>query len=191
MINSDIKKGNDKMEHEYEQEYRHASCRNADHLFSDILSQHALVMVDAAVPDLPKPHYIRLGGRLSNVQASWVNLLCVGLENTVQTERDKQYRRIVTNVIKTFTNKLLDMLVEDVHVPHHELIGDADTFHCMVSGNAEHSLRETKRLFLLYVNALSKLYQSKTVSKHKRAAIDCFHVAFALGSWLDATIFST
>lgn len=174
----------------YHQEYRQASSRCLDDKFEDILSQHAIVMVDGAHPNLKRSHYIRLGNRLSDVQSNWVNLLCVGLNNSVQLEQDKQYRRVVSNVIKNFTNKLLEMLVEDVHIPHSELVGNADIFHNTLSTNAQRNLTETKRLFYLYVDSLIKLYHSKTELSHQRASVNCFHIAHALGVWLDSTVFT-
>jgi len=174
---------------EYFQEYRHASSRIGDECFSNILSQHALVMVDAAQPNLSKQHYIQLGGRLANVQNDWVNLLCTGLNNGT-VDVDKQYRRVVSGVIKRFTNKLLEMLMEDKFIPHHELVAGTDTFHSMLSGKADQSLQETSRLFHSYVDCLAALYQTRTELQHKRSSIQCFNVAHALGSWLDATTFS-
>jgi hypothetical protein len=177
---------------EYYQEYRHASSRIGQGCFADILSQHSLVMVDAALPNLSKQHYIQLGGRLSDVQTDWVNLLCAGLNsiNGRITDNDKQYRKVVSTVIKRFTNKLLEMLIEDKFIPRHELVGDADTFHSMLSGKAEASLQETSRLFHSYVDCLSVLYQTKTERQHQRASIQCFNIAYALGAWLDATTFA-
>ena len=173
---------------EYCQEYRRASIRVGEESFSDILSQHALVMVDAAVPNLPKQRYIQLGGRLANVQTDWVNLLCAGLNGKADSD-DKKYRRIVSGVIKRFTNKLMEMLMEDKFIPREDLVGGTDTFHSRLSGKAEASLHETSLLFHSYVDSLAALYQSKTELQHKRASIQCINIAHALGCWLDATTF--
>lgn len=182
------------IESEYYQEYRQTSNRIGDECFSNILSQHSLVMVDAALPDLTRQHYIQLGGRLANVQTDWVNLLCDGLNGrrgNGMTENDKHYRKVVSSVITRFTNKLMEMIVDEKYIPHHELVGNADSFHSKLSGKAEESLQETSRLFHAYVDSLAVLYQVSPHSmKRKRAAIQCMNVAYALGSWLDATTFA-
>lgn len=170
-------------------EYSLASNRLSPNKFAHILSQHALVMVDVAKPGLNRHSYVQLGMRLGDVQTNWVNLLCSGLENTVQPEQDKEYRRVVTNVVRDFTNQLSEMLLEDKIVGHDELVAHAGQFHSMHSAKAERSVAETNRLFCMYVDCLAQLYQCKTKQSHQQAATDCLTVGHALGAWLDATIF--
>lgn len=174
--------------HHFEEEYRIASNRCSGQSFADILSQHALIMVDVARPHLEPRHYVQLGSRLAETQSAWVDLVCTGLDNTVQSELDKRYRRVVTNVIKSFTSKLMDTMMGTCDVPHKELL-DASTFHGHLSSRAEKHLDETRRKFTNYVDALYHLYQTETQTQYHRSATNCIAIGYALGAWLDATVF--
>ena len=175
---------------DFHREYRIAKNCNNETLFSDILSQHALVMVDAAQPNIDWHHYVQLGTRLGNVQNNWVDRLCIGLNyGDGDGGCENQYRRVVTGVIKNFTNQLLRVLKEDAFVKRDDLIKMAGELHCMHSAKADLSMQKTKRLFCNYVNCLSQMYQCNTEDAYRRSAINCFAVASALGAWLDATIY--
>lgn len=175
-------------ESNFHQEYRIAHDHTRKDLFSDILSQHAVIMVDGANLENDAIDYVRLGQRLNQVQAHWINLLCSGLNNTVQSELDKQYRRVVTSIIMKFTNRLLDMLLKQQHVTVEELLNAGD-FHAHVSLHCQQNLKQTKLLFLAYISSMKNMYNTKTLSAYHRASMACLASAQSLGFWLDNSVF--
>jgi len=173
---------------DFHTEYRIASSRQKTGQFSNILSQHAVIMVDAARPDLTKIDCIKLGGRLGIVQDDWINLLCRGINNSSQSDLDKDYRRVVAKIVGKFTDNLMDMLMEDKYVTYKEL-ASAGEFHSRVNYSAERPLKETASKFVSYVNSLYSVYRAKNENAYHRYATDCLAIGHALGVWLDATIF--
>ncbi len=173
----------------FHQEYRIASGNNRKDLFSDILCQHAIIMVDAAVGH-DAMDFVKLGQRLSQVQSDWINLLCCGLNNTVQSDLDRQYRETVTRVIVKFTTQLLDMLINDKKVTVEQLSSAGD-FHVQVAVRTELSLQRTKALFLAYIVDMKNMFHTVTQNSYYRASVTCLNSAFQLGFWLDQTVFST
>lgn len=170
---------------EFRNEYHIASRMQSTRHFSDILSQHALVMIDAALPDLKRHNYVALGTRLAKVQANWIDLLCSGLDCMHQTELDKQYRRLATMVIEAFTQNLMEMLIDEKVVRYNEL-ACVEKFH---TSCLKHHHRELKLKFLAYVNSLYDIYQSKNPDEYYKTAVRCLAIAHALGVFLDETIF--
>lgn len=171
---------------EFKIEYQNASrLASSTRHFSDILTQHALVMVDAALPDLKRHKYIELGTRLAEVQRNWINLLCVGIDSVRQTELDRRYRNVVTEIIKTFTENLMKMLIEDKVVRYGEL-ACVEAFH---SAYLKHHHREMKHKFIAYVNSLYKMYSSTTQDEYYTTAMNCMAIAHSLGVFLDDTVF--
>lgn len=166
--------------------YEECKLRRAKHLFSDILIQHSIVMVDTAVPDLVKHDYVKLGVRLGNVQQDWVNLLCSGIKE--DSDLDVRYRKVVTNTVVNFTDKLMEMMDGNKVIPFAELKQTAEV-HATLSSAKEHALRKTAELLMCYVRALSQLYQTRTEEEYKGAAYNCLSISDALGNWLDMTIF--
>jgi hypothetical protein len=179
------------MTDEFAYEYRLASSRCGRRAFADVLSQHAVVMVDAARIGLERSDYVRLGGRLKGVQDNWVNLLVgsggIAGSDSNDVDLDARYRGTVARVIHNFTDRLLEMLVDDKVVAYHEL-ASAGEFHASITPRAERHLRETRRLFTAYVDSLYHLYHTRTQSAYQRSAVECMAVAHALGAWLDNSI---
>lgn len=171
----------------FHQEYNIAAGHVRKDLFSDILYQHAIIMVDAAV-GRDAMEFVQLGERLNQVQSNWIDLLCCGINNTTQSELDKQYRKTVRNVIVKFTHQLLDMLINEKEVTVDELSSAGD-FHVQVAAHAELPLQRTKMLFLTYIVDMKNMYKTNTLSGYHRAAVACLNSAFQLGFWLDCTIF--
>lgn len=172
------------LEKEYASEYRIASARMSTTLFADILAQHAVCMVDAARPDLENHHYVQLGARLADIQSNWVELLCDGMGNSVQSDLQHQYRRVVTGIIRKFTTNLLSALVGAQPVCTQ---GEVAAFH--TSCTTGRQVEATKALFNAYVSSLARLYQTRKRSEYCGRAIESFALAHALGARLDATIF--
>jgi len=181
---------------EFHREYAAARGARA-RSFAAILAQHAAIMVDAAHPELqPTPgNYMALGARLGEVQHAWTNHLCDGLDNTVQTEQDKQYRRSVHRLICNFNEKLVGMMSaasdetrnDPVVLQPYELM--MARAHAMQSARAERAMSKTTELFNSYVAHLSRMYQAETKARFHDAALNTLHVAQALGGWLDHTVF--
>jgi len=149
--------------------------------FSGVLNRHALVMFDAANPKLDKRECIQIGARLSEVQSDWVNLLLGG------APPDKQYRKAVTGIVKTFTNKLMDVVVEDKRVTYNEL-ASIGLVHSHLSSSDQRRLDETRELFQHYVASLCKLYSGRCRNVYS-AGLQVLHVANVLGATLDVNIY--
>lgn len=150
-----------------------------EHSFTSILNRHALVMFDAANPDLEKSDCIRLGARLAEVQSDWVNLLYCG--------GDKEYRKAVAGIVKNFTNRLMDVVVDDKHVTYREL-ASIGLVHQNLSARNQMRLEETRQLFQHYVASLCRLH-NYNANTHHRAALQVLHVANVLGTCLDANVY--
>lgn len=176
-------------QHEFAQEYRIASSKTKKHTFNNILNQHAVVMVDGALPSLKPSQYVELGTRLGDVQNGWIGLLCESLVSADKSV-DRAYRETVKRVITNFGRKLNEVLLEDKVVPYQELAAPGIFLHSKVSPKAEKHLHETQRLFQTYISSLMHMYQTANEEAYRRSAANCIRVADALGSWLDHTIFS-
>lgn len=151
-----------------------------EHSFTSILNRHALVMFDAANPDLEKSDCIRLGARLAEVQSDWVNLLYCG--------RDREYRKAVTGIVKNFTNRLMDVVVDDKHVTFKEL-ASIGLVHSNLSPHDQRRLDETHQLFQHYVASLCRLHNHSTQNNMHRAGLQVLHVANVLGACLDTHVY--
>jgi hypothetical protein len=165
-----------------------SSFQNHD-TFNMVLNQHALVMVDGAVPSMQPSQYIEIGTRLGDVQRRWVQLLCDSLQGVRNSPVDCAYQETVKKVITNFGKKLNQVLLEDKTVPYEELAGPGIFLHSKVSIRGEQNLAETQRLFCAYIASLMKMYATETREAYELAAIQCFAHADALGTWLDHTIF--
>ena len=174
---------------EFAQEYRIASEKIHNHSFNHILNQHAVVMVDGALPKLQLSQYVEIGTRLGDVQNGWVDLLCDSLHGD-DMSRDRAYQETVKRVITNFGRKLNQVLLEDKVVPYQELAAPGIFLHSKVSPRAESHLKETQRLFETYIKSLIHLYQTQNEESYKKSSANCIRVADSLGSWLDHTIFS-
>lgn len=160
-------------------EYIACTTRTSSHYFGHILSQHAIVMIDAAAAS-DHAAFIRLGGRLHDVQSKWINLLCArGQSETL----DNQYRRVVTRLIKTFTSRLMDAIVDNKFVSYEELASIGE-MHSYVHSRAEQYLTQTRSLFEKYVIAVCLLHEKQTVGRQ----LNVMHLGYELGTWLDKTI---
>lgn len=155
--------------------------------FSSVLGRHALVMFDAANPDLDKSQCIKLGGRLAEVQSDWINLLCPGA-GAVLNRQDQQYRKAVTGIVKTFTNNLMDVVVDNKRVTFNEL-ASIGLVHSHLSAQDQRRLNETRELFQHYVASLCKLHGGKSVKDIHVAGLQVLHVASVLGASLDFNIY--
>lgn len=147
--------------------------------FAGILSRHALVMFDAAHPDLDKAECIKLGTRLAEVQSDWIGLLC-------GNDSQKEYRKAVAGIVKTFTNKLLDVVVDDKRVTYNEL-ASIGLVHSHLSLRDQFRLNETRELFQHYVASLCRLHSGRCQDIHA-AGLQALHVANLLGASLDLHI---
>ena len=172
---------------EFTQEYHIASGKTHTHSFNHILNQHAVVMVDGALPKLQPSQYVELGTRLGDVQNGWVELLCDSLQGT---SIDKAYQETVKRVITNFGRKLNQVLLEGKAVPYQELAAPGIFLHSKVSPKAEAHLNETQRLFETYIKSLIHMYQTQNEEAYRKSGANCIRVADSLGSWLDHTIFS-
>lgn len=167
----------DVKDHFYLEKHR-ASVRagESECSFTSILNRHALVMFDAANPDLDKSECIRLGARLADVQSDWVNLLYRGA--------DKEYRKAVAGIVKHFTNRLMDVVVDDKQVSFAELASIGLVHHTThnMSCQEQRRLEETKQLFQHYVASLCRLHNTNNTH---RAGLQVLQVANVLGACLD------
>jgi hypothetical protein len=153
----------------------------ADHsTFSGVLSRHALVMFDAANPDLDKTQCIKLGTRLAEIQTDWIGLLCGG-------DAQKEYKRAVAGIVKTFTNKLMDVVVDDKRVTFDEL-ASIGLVHSHLSPNDQRRFDETRELFQHYVASLCRLHNGRCQNIHM-AGLQVLQVANVLGASLDFNIY--
>ena len=168
-------------------ERRIASSKTGN-TFNHILNQHAVVMVDGALPGMKPSQYVEIGTRLGDVQNGWIQLLCDSLKGEEQ-QVDMAYRRTVKSVITNFGNKLNQVLLEDQVVPYDELAGPGIFLHSKVSAKGERQLAETQRLFRAYIGSLMHMYGTQNKEAYQLSAANCIRVADALGTWLDHTIF--
>lgn len=174
--------------------YEHTNARvfhNDMARFSNILSKHALVMVDAATlvdHSNDKTFYVQLGERLARVQTAWASRFCRGDAGS-DSEEEERYHWIVYKVIVDFTNRLMQMLVDDVHIKASELTALISGLHAAaLERDAEWYLQRTRELFAQYVNALMHMFRTNNQHDYESAALQCLTVAFTLGSWLDMTM---
>lgn len=157
--------------------------------FSGVLCRHALVMFDAANPDLDKAQCIKLGTRLAEVQADWIELLCgdgISPPPPAGERYHKSYQRAVAGIVKTFTNKLMDVVVDDKRVTYDEL-ASIGLVHSHLSPNDQRRLTETRELFQHYVASLCRLHSGRCQNIHS-AGLQVLHVANVLGASLDMNI---
>lgn len=153
--------------------------------FSGILNRHALIMFDAADPDLSKTECVKLGSRLADVQADWVDLLCGG-DSTASHPGKKDYQRAVSGIVKTFTNKLLDVVMDDKRVTYNEL-ASIGLVHSHLSPHDQIRLQATRELFQHYVASLCRLHSGRCQNIHT-AGLQVLQVANVLGASLDSNI---
>jgi hypothetical protein len=173
-------------EHEFNTEYRTSSRHTAYNKFRDIIAQHAIIMIDATEKStLDKHDCIRLGARLGKVQDHWIDLLCVGADTA---GLEKEYRRVVTRIIRVFTNHLMDVLIDDCFVSYEQLASIGD-FHSHLTAASEANLKRTRILFEQYALCLCMLYKHGPGESRFRTGLHALYMANALGMWLDATIF--
>lgn len=154
--------------------------------FSSVLNRHALVMFDAANPDLDKSQCIKLGGRLAEVQTDWINLLCPS--EAILNRQDQEYRKAVTGIVKTFTNKMMDVVVDDKRVTFNEL-ASIGLVHSHLSAKDQRRLDETRQLFQHYVASLCKLHGRAANKDIHVAGLQVLQVANVLGASLDYNIY--
>lgn len=155
--------------------------------FSGVLCRHALVMFDAANPDLDKGQCIKLGTRLAEVQTDWIELLCGGGGDSLANHQShKSYQRAVAGIVKTFTNKLMEVVVDDKRVTYDEL-ASIGLVHSHLSPNDQRRLAETRELFQHYVASLCRLHGGRCQNIHS-AGLQVLHVANVLGASLDMNI---
>lgn len=157
--------------------------------FSGVLCRHAIVMFDAANPDLDKVQCIKLGTRLAEVQADWIGLLCGGIggfDTSSPPSGGRKYQQAVAGIVKTFTNKLMDVVVDDKRVTYDEL-ASIGLVHSHLSPNDQRRLTETRELFQHYVASLCRLHSGRCQNIHS-AGLQVLHVANVLGASLDMNI---
>jgi len=155
-------------------------CAAQNKNFSGILCKHALIMFDAADPNLDKAQCIQIGTRLAEVQQDWVALLssnCGG---------DREYKRAVTGIVKNFTNHLMDVVLEDKRVSYNEL-ASIGLVHTNLSYHDERRLQETRSLFQHYVRSLCDLHGKQKRNMHA-VALQVLQVASVLGASLDMNL---
>lgn len=152
--------------------------------FSGVLSRHALIMFDAANPDLDKSECIKIGTRLAEIQCDWVDLLCAGIGGD---EGKKNYQKAVAGIVKTFTNKLMDVVVDDKRVTYDEL-ASIGLVHSHLSLHDQKRLNETRELFQHYVASLCRLHSGRCQNIHT-AGLQVLHVSSVLGACLDMNIY--
>ena len=166
------------MNREFHAEYERARRRyDMNVCFEHVLSQHAVVMVDIA-----KNNSALNGIRLGQVNAAWSSLLSNGLDNSSQSQLDKEYRRAVKRVIDEYTRATLDpksnktlFNMSSLHMAH-------------VASHSKANLEETSRLFAQYSASLADMFNRSNGSYEDRAW-SCLVTAHSLGMWLDKTIF--
>ena len=169
--------------------YDNAKLEHTDMtLFAHILSKHAMVMVDAAKPgntNSGRTFYIRLGERLAHVQDAWAKCFFY------IDEDDETYQGVVYKVIVDFTDRLIEMLVDNKDISPEELatlIADLHT-KALLTRDAEWYLKQTRELFTEYVKALMFMFRANNKHNYETAALRCLTIAYNLGMWLDMTMY--
>lgn len=187
----------------FEREYNHAVDLTSPREFSHILSQHAVIMVDLARPEIvggSKLVYMNLGVKLARVQENWTRALC--LKEGDENDLTKQYRVVVNKVIVDFTNGLIVQLSSSAGSNSPALTGggiatvrlpDVGDFHArFISARSEENLKQARILFYTYVSLLQATFHhsERNSANFYDSARDALIAARTLGRWLDSTIFS-
>ena len=167
-------------DHFFVEKQKTSLCAAQNSNFRGILAKHALVMFDAANPNLDKAQCIQVGTRLAEVQQDWIQLLSSNCKG------DQEYKRAVTGIVKNFTNHLMDVVLEDKRVSYDEL-ASIGLVHSNLSCYDERRLRETRSLFQHYVRSLCDLHGKQKNNMHA-VALQVLQVANILGASLDLNI---
>jgi hypothetical protein len=179
-------------EQEFERAYRRALTFTRHDLFSHILSQHAVTMIDAVgCRNKSNSELIHIGVRLNVVQQNWIGLLYSALVDPEEIDGhlDAEYGNVLTATIKNFTQHIAAVVTDDKRVSFEELAG-IHQLHSAMNQKTERHAEKTRDLFHSYVHSLCGLYRyAGAREQFSRNALGVLLNAEDLGRWLDRSVF--
>lgn len=159
--------------------------------FSNVLTQHALVMIDASRPDQSKSSYVLRGKQLGHVQNNWVRTIGHVLPS-VDADTDDTYHNAVYDAIEYGTDTLMTTLVEGTKLNCRELGSSLAQIHTHLSSRAQREAPWIKECLMEYVGELQNLFQKNPKSEsYHVASRRTLASARMLGEQLDRVVFLT
>lgn len=159
--------------------------------FSNVLTQHALVMIDASRPNQSKSSYVQRGKQLGHVQSNWVRTIGHVLPS-VDAETDQVYHNAVYDAIEGDTDTLMTSLVEGRPFNCRDLGSSLAQVHVHLSPRAQREGPWIKDCLMDYVGELQNLFQKNPESESYHVATRrTLASARMLGEQLDRVAFLT
>lgn len=157
------------------------------HSFQNVIQRHALVCVDAALPNQPKSYYMKQGMKLGGVQRRWITAICDSLPlNNSSGSLDDDYHDAVHNAINGGTDALMESLMDGATHDWATIGEPIEHVHRNLSQKARRNANKTRQLLKTYVGELHRMYQTRNEESYYVAARRTLAAANLLGSWLDS-----
>lgn len=194
---------------EFLRDRRNALVKSGSELnFTNALLNHAVVLVDVALPQQPTSYYIRQGGRLKKVQEKWIQTVHAALPRCQEAARERvlvtssssssddetrnnnnDLYETIENVICDSTESLMESLADGHPILWSEVVEPMERLHKHLSPEAKRNVTTMRGHWQTYLGELANMYQCRDADSYYVAARRSLAAAQLLGQSFDQCIF--